>query len=71
VTIDNDLHQVGEQLICLYSTDATQIGGTVTVEDRNGKAIWLAVAGVEVCDLRARVCDRSAGFQHGMLVQIC
>ena len=43
VTIDNDLHQSGEQLTCLYSTDAAQIGTTIPVEARNGKAVWLTV----------------------------
>jgi glycosidase len=43
VTIDNNLHQTGDQLHCLYSTDATQIGQAITVEARNGKAVLIAV----------------------------
>ena len=43
VTIDNDLHCAGDGLTCLYSTDAAQIGQSVTVEARNGKAVLIAV----------------------------
>lgn len=43
VTIDNELHQAGETLKCIYSTDASQIGRSVTVETRNGKAILITV----------------------------
>ncbi len=43
VTIDNDLHQAGDVLECLYSTDAAQVGQTVTVEARNGKAVSITV----------------------------
>jgi glycosidase len=43
VTIDDGLHQAGERLRCLYSTDATDIGRTVVVEARNGKAVLLTV----------------------------
>jgi hypothetical protein len=43
VTIDNDLHAAGDRLTCLYSTDATDIGRSVAVEARNGKAIALTV----------------------------
>jgi glycosidase len=43
VTIDNDLHAAGDRLACLYSTDAADIGRTLTVEPRNGKAISLKV----------------------------
>ncbi|HXJ80221.1 MAG TPA: alpha-amylase family glycosyl hydrolase, partial [Candidatus Methylomirabilis sp.] len=43
VTVDDDLHAAGSQLTCLYSIDATEIGRTVTVEPRNGKAISLTV----------------------------
>ncbi|MDJ0707151.1 MAG: alpha-amylase family glycosyl hydrolase [Leptolyngbyaceae cyanobacterium MO_188.B28] len=38
MTLDNDLHKPGDVLTCIYSTDAAQIGQTVTVEARNGKA---------------------------------
>ncbi len=43
VTIDNDLHAAGDKFICLYSTSAGDIGRTVGVEARNGKAVSLAV----------------------------
>jgi glycosidase len=43
VTVDNDLHASGDRLTCLYSTDPAQIGATVTVEPRNGKAVILTV----------------------------
>ena len=41
VTIDNDLHQAGEALRCLYSTDKTQVNTEVKVENRNGKSVAL------------------------------
>jgi len=43
VTIDNGLHATGGHLTCLHSTNAAQIGSTVTVEARNGKAVQLTV----------------------------
>ena len=43
VTIDNELHQAGDGLKCIYSTDASQIGQLVTVEARNGKAVLITV----------------------------
>jgi glycosidase len=43
VTIDYNLHQTGSVLKCLYSTDAQQIGQSVTVEARNGKAVLITV----------------------------
>lgn len=43
VTIDNDLHQAGDVLKCIYSTDVAQIGQVITVESRNGKALLLTV----------------------------
>jgi glycosidase len=43
VTVDNDLHATGDTLICLYSTDGGKVGGSVTVEPRNGKAVRLTV----------------------------
>ncbi|MGI0493002.1 alpha-amylase family glycosyl hydrolase [Alkalinema pantanalense CENA528] len=43
VTIDNELHQTGDGLKCLYSTDVAQIGRSVTVEARNGKAVLITV----------------------------
>jgi len=41
VTIDDGLHQAGDVLRCLYSTDPGQIGRTVGIEARNGKAVEL------------------------------
>ena len=43
VTVDAGLHRTGDALRCLYSTDAGEIGQTVTVEARNGKAVLLTV----------------------------
>jgi glycosidase len=43
VTIDAGLHAVGSHLSCMYSTDATQIGNRVRVEDVNGRAVQLTV----------------------------
>ena len=43
VTIDNELHRAGEKLSCLYSTDSTEIGRTVSTEIRNGKAVRISV----------------------------
>ena len=50
VTIDDFLHATGDRLTCLYSTDASEVGRTVSVEARNGKAVWVTVpaAGVVV-----------------------
>jgi glycosidase len=43
VTIDNDLHAAGERLTCLYSTEASEVGGRVAVEARNGRAVLVRV----------------------------
>ena len=43
VTLDNELHQGGDVLTCIYSTDAAQVGQSVTVEARNGKAVLITV----------------------------
>jgi glycosidase len=43
VTIDDGLHRGGDVLRCVYSTDPMQLGTTVEVEARNGKAITLNV----------------------------
>jgi glycosidase len=43
VTIDDGLHRSGETLRCVYSTDRTEIGRTVAVEARNGKAVRVTV----------------------------
>jgi hypothetical protein len=43
VTVDNELHEAGDELKCIYSTDASQIGQSVTVKARNGKAVLVTV----------------------------
>lgn len=43
VTIDDDLHQAGHSLTCLYSTISSEIGSTIRVERRNGKSVRLTV----------------------------
>jgi glycosidase len=43
VTIDNGLHATGTSLKCLYSTDPGQIGTTIDIEARNGKAVLMPV----------------------------
>jgi glycosidase len=43
VTIDNGLHAASSRLTCLHSTSSAQIGSTVTVGARNGKAVQLTV----------------------------
>ncbi|MGM3306294.1 alpha-amylase family glycosyl hydrolase [Anabaena sp. WFMT] len=43
VTIDNDLHNKGDILKCIYSTDPEQLGEHVPVETKNGKSVWIAV----------------------------
>jgi glycosidase len=43
VTIDNELHEAGDEWKCIYSTDASQLGQSVTVEARNGKAVLVTV----------------------------
>ena len=43
ITIDNGLHGAGDTLTCLYSSDPSQIGTTVAVEARNGKAVLVTV----------------------------
>lgn len=42
-TIDDDLHAAGSRLTCLYSTKSSEIGQTIPVEARNGKAVFLTV----------------------------
>jgi hypothetical protein len=39
VTIDAGLHAVGSRLTCRYSTDPTQIGTQLRVEELNGRAV--------------------------------
>jgi len=43
VTIDDTLHQDGERLTCIYSTDNRQVGQETKVEPRTGKAVLLPV----------------------------
>ena len=43
VTIDDTLHQGGELLTCIYSTESNQVGLDTKVELRNGKAVLLTV----------------------------
>lgn len=43
VTIDNSLHNTGDVLTCLYSTNPAQIGTTLIVASRNGKAVQLTM----------------------------
>jgi len=43
VTIDNDLHTTGDILTCVYSSDSMQIGTSLTIAPRNGKAIQLTL----------------------------
>jgi len=40
---DDGVHQGGDVLQCIYSKDAAQIGQSVTVEARNGKAVLITV----------------------------
>jgi glycosidase len=50
VTIDDSLHEAGDELRCVHSTVAGLAGTTLTVEARNGKAVLVTVppAGVVV-----------------------
>jgi hypothetical protein len=43
VTIDNDLHDTGSRLTCVYSTSASEIGREIPVVAANGKAVSLTV----------------------------
>jgi hypothetical protein len=43
VTIDNDLHQTGDNLTCIYCTDAAEIGKPASIQPRNGKAVRITV----------------------------
>jgi glycosidase len=43
VTIDNDLHDVGAQLTCLYSSNAADIGRQIVAQNMNGKAVSVTV----------------------------
>ena len=43
VTIDDRLHEVGDKLKCIYSTDTDQVGTAVEVKTKNGKSVLLTV----------------------------
>lgn len=43
VTIDDSLHQAGDQLTCIYSTNATQISQNTAISPKNGKAVNITV----------------------------
>ncbi|MFL9458678.1 MULTISPECIES: alpha-amylase family glycosyl hydrolase [Nostocales] len=43
VTIDNELHNEGDILTCIYSTDKEQISQKVLVEAKNGKSVKITV----------------------------
>lgn len=43
VTIDNELHNWGDRLTCVYSTDKEQAGKQVLVEAKNGKSVKITV----------------------------
>jgi glycosidase len=43
VTIDNNLHDEGTPLKCIYSTEKHQIGQELKIENRNGKSVFLSV----------------------------
>jgi glycosidase len=43
VTIENSLHNTGDLLTCIFSTDKTMVNKTVMVQARNGKAVQLTV----------------------------
>ncbi len=43
VTVDAALHRPGDTLRCLYSSEPAEVGGTVAVEARNGRAVRLTV----------------------------
>ncbi len=43
VTIDDQLHQTGDQLCCIYSTNPGQVNQEIAVTARNGKAVELTV----------------------------
>lgn len=43
VTIDSALHAGPGELSCLYSTESGQVGGKVSIESRNGRAVMINV----------------------------
>ena len=43
ITIDNSLHNEGDKLKCIYSTDRGQVDQEATVEARNGKSVLITV----------------------------
>lgn len=52
VTVDDELHQVGDRLRCIYSTDVGRVGEEVDVVGRNGKAGLLTVPAAVLVILR-------------------
>ena len=43
VTIDYRIHEAGQTLKCIYSTDEDQVGSEVQIKPRNGNAVLLTV----------------------------
>lgn len=43
VTVDGALHSTGDSIEILYSTDPSQIGAGLQIEERNGRAVFLTV----------------------------
>ena len=43
ITIDDSLHQPGDMLKCIYSTDQGQIDSTINVEAKNGKSVPVTI----------------------------
>lgn len=43
VTIDASLHKPGDTLICIYSSDPTQINATAVIQAKNGLSVLLTV----------------------------
>ena len=43
VTIDDSLHDAGDQLTCVYASDGGQLNSKVIVDSRNGKAAKVTI----------------------------
>lgn len=43
VTIDNNLNETDSEFICIYSTNKDDINKRITVENKNGKSVYLTV----------------------------
>jgi hypothetical protein len=76
VTIDNEVHKTADKLSCLYSTDSTEIGRTVSTENRNGKAVKISVpaAGFVIykvidCSINPRPAAQSRASQIALAVR--